>query len=220
MVTGAGRVESVNVAVVRADPFTRVASGRTGIDKRPVDGPVRLEVAGVEGDTVCDLKHHGGPDQAVYAYSVDDLAFWAGELGQEVGAGGVGENLTLSGVDCSGAVLGERWQVGTAVLQVRSPRIPCRVFAEFRGVPDLVKRFVAALRPGCYLAVERAGSVQVGDRVHVLDHPSHGVTVRDLMAASTGDRSRLPAVLTARGHLGTREREWLDRTVAAAGRGT
>jgi MOSC domain-containing protein YiiM len=130
-----GRVESVNVAVVRTDEFTKVKSGRSGIDKRPVHGPVLLSVHGVAGDTICDTEHHGGPDQAVYAYACEDLAFWSAELGQEVAPGGVGENLTVSDVDCSGAVIGERWQVGEAVLQVRGPRTPCRVFAGFRGVP-------------------------------------------------------------------------------------
>jgi MOSC domain-containing protein YiiM len=143
-----GTVVSVNLAVVRTDAFTRVKSGRSGIDKRPVDHPVLLEVDGVAGDTICDTRNHGGPEQAVYAYSVEDLAFWATELGRPVGPGNVGENLTLTGVDCSHAVVGERWQVGDAVLRVTGPRTPCRVFAGFLDVPDLVKRFFTAGRPG------------------------------------------------------------------------
>lgn len=214
-----GSVVSVNVAVVRTDAWTRVKSGRSGIDKRPVEGPVLLDVSGVAGDTICDVAHHGGPDQAVYAYSLDDLAFWSAELGQRFEPGGVGENLTLSGVDCSTAVVGERWQVGAAVLRVRAPRIPCRVFAGFRGVADLVKRFVAAGRPGSYLSVERAAAVQAGDPVRVLDRPSHGVTVADLMAALTGDRGRLAVIATARGDLAASERNWLDAALGA-GRGS
>lgn len=209
-----GTVTSVNIAVVRDDLVTRAPSGRTGIDKRPVDGAVLLAVDGLQGDTVCDTKYHGGPDQAVYAYAAEDLAFWAAELGQEVLPGGVGENLTVSGVDCTGAVLGERWQVGDAVLQVRSARTPCRVFAGFRAVPDLVKRFVAAGRPGAYLAVERPGLVRAGDAVVLLDRPPHGVTVADLMAASTVSRDRTPEVAVAREHMGSRDRAWLDRTLA------
>ncbi len=196
--TGVGRVVAVNVAVVRTDPWTRVKSGRSGIDKRPADGPVALLSSGVDGDTICDTQHHGGPDQAVYAYSCADLAFWATELGQRMDPGGVGENLTVDGVDCSGAVVGERWQVGDAVLRVRGPRIPCRVFAGFRGVPDLIKRFIEAGRPGCYLAVQRSAQVQAGDPVRVLDRPAHGVTVADVMAAMTGDRDRVPLVAAAR----------------------
>jgi len=164
-----GRVVSVNLAVVRTDPFTRVKSGRSGIDKRPAGHPVRLEVGGVDGDTICDTKYHGGPEQAVYAYAVEDLDFWTAELDRTVTdpattrpprapreaaaprrimPGNVGENLTLAGIDCSHAVVGERWQVGDAVLRVTGPRTPCRVFSGFLDVPDLIKRFFAAGRPG------------------------------------------------------------------------
>lgn len=208
-----GHVVAVNVAVVRTDSWTKVKSGRSGIDKRPADGPVRLLSYGVDGDTICDTANHGGPDQAVYAYSCEDLAFWAAELGQRMDPGGVGENLTLSAVDCSAAVVGERWQVGQAVLQVRGPRIPCRVFAGFRDVPDLIKRFIRAGRPGSYLAVERAATVRAGDPVRVLDRPSHGVTVADVMAAMTVDRDRVTRVAAAREHLGARGQDWLDRTL-------
>lgn len=210
---GAGRVESVNTAVARPDPWTRVESGLSGIDKRPVDGPVRLEVDGVVGDAVCDTTYHGGPDQAVYAYAAEDLAFWSAELGQEAGPGGVGENLTLSGVDCTHAVVGERWAVGGAVLVVRSARTPCRVFAGFRGVPDLVRRFAAAGRPGCYLSVEQPGAVRAGDVLRVLSRPAHGVTVADVAAALT-DRGLVDRVALARDDLGVRARQRLDRVLA------
>jgi MOSC domain-containing protein YiiM len=209
-----GRVVAVNVAVLRTDPWTQVKSGRSGIDKRAVDGPVALLSYGVDGDTICDTEHHGGPDQAVYAYAVEDLAFWSAELGQRMAPGGVGENLTLGGVDCSGAVVGERWRIGgDAVLRVRGPRTPCQVFAGFRGVPDLIKRFIAAGRPGCYLSVERTGQVRAGDRVQVLDRPEHGVTVADVMAAMTVDRARVRSVAAARGDLGARGQDWLDRAL-------
>jgi MOSC domain-containing protein YiiM len=213
-----GRVVSVNLAVVRTDPFTRVKSGRSGIDKRPAAGPVRLEVDGVAGDTICDTANHGGPEQAVYAYAVDDLAFWAAELGRALQPGNVGENLTLRGVDCSHAVVGERWRVGDAVLRVTGPRTPCRVFAGFLDVPDLIKRFFAAGRPGDYLAVEHPAAVSAGDAVTVLDRPSHGVTVADLLAATAGRRELLPHVAGAHDDLGPRGREWLDAVLAVTRR--
>jgi MOSC domain-containing protein YiiM len=216
-IAGRGRVESVNVAVVRDDLPAR--AGATGIDKRPVDGPVWLRPTGVDGDTIVTLADHGGPDQAVYAYSTDDLEFWTRELGRPVRPGNVGENLTLSGIDVSGAVLGERWQVGDAVLRVRAVRTPCRTFAAFLDVPDLIARFIAAGRPGAYLAVERAAQVSAGDPVRVLDRPAHGVTVADLMAAKTTDRERVALVATARADLGERPRRWLERTLAARERG-
>jgi MOSC domain-containing protein YiiM len=100
------------------------------------------------------------------------------------------------------------------VLQVRSVRRPCRTFAGFRGVPDLVKRFIAVGRPGAYLAVERPAPVQAGDPVTVLDRPDHGVTVADLMVASTVARERAPEMAAAREYLGARDLAWLDRTLA------
>lgn len=217
MQSSAGRIESVNLAVVRDDLPTRV--GATGIDKRPADGPVWLRAGGVAGDAIITVAYHGGPDQAVYAYAAEDLAYWAAELGRPMSPGNVGENLTLSGIDCSGAVLGERWQVGDAVLRVRAVRIPCRTFSAFLEVPDLIARFIAAGRPGAYLAVERAAQVRAGDPVVVLDRPVHGVTVADLMAAMTVDRDRIELVATARADLGERPRQWLDRMLAARERG-
>jgi MOSC domain-containing protein YiiM len=212
----AGTIVSVNLAVVRTDAFTRVKSGRSGIDKRPASEPVRLEVDGVVGDTVCDARNHGGPEQAVYAYAIEDVDFWAAELERPLGPGNIGENLTLAGVDCSGAVVGERWQVGDAVLRVTGPRTPCRVFAGFLDVPDLVKRFFAAGRPGAYLAVERAAAVSAGDAVTVLDRPDHGVTTADLMAAVAGRRDLLARIAEVRSDLGPRGRAWLDGVLAGS----
>jgi MOSC domain-containing protein YiiM len=205
-----GRVVSVNLAVVRTDAFTRVKSGRSGIDKRPADGPVWLAADGVVGDTICDTDNHGGPGQAVYAYASEDLDFWTDQLQRAVEPGNVGENLTLSGIDCSHAVVGERWQVGDAVLRVTGPRIPCRVFAGFLDVPDLVKRFIAAGRPGAYLSVERPAAVSAGDPVTVSDRPGHGATTAEVMAATAGRRELLPRIVEARDDLGPRGRAWLD----------
>lgn len=207
----AGQVLSVNRATqARTDAWTRAKSGRSGIDKRPADGPLWLRRDGVEGDTICDTKHHGGPDQAVYAYAAEDLAFWSAELGRPLAPGNVGENLTLSGVDCSGAVVGERWRVGAAVLRVTAPRVPCRVFAGFLDVPDLVGRFFDAGRPGTYLSVVAPAAVVAGDAVTVLHRPAHGVTVAELLAVRAGRRELLDKVATARDDLGADARGWLD----------
>ena len=155
----------------------------------------------------------------MYAYAVDDLAFWATELGRPTLPGNVGENLTLSGVDCSRAVVGERWQVGQAVLRVTGPRTPCRVFVGFLEVPDLIKRFFAAGRPGAYLAVERPAEVSAGDAVTVRDRPAHGVTVADLFAAAAGRRDLTPRIAAARAYLGPRGQNWLDTVMRASGVG-
>jgi MOSC domain-containing protein YiiM len=118
-------VVSVNLARVRV-PGWKQAVRRTGIDKRPVAHRVRFANLHVEGDAVCDVEHHGGYDQAGYAYATEDAAWWARELDRVVEPGQFGENLTTEGLDQTGAVIGERWAIGSAVLQVSSPRIPCR----------------------------------------------------------------------------------------------
>ena len=197
---------AVNLAQVR-DVFvgrTESRAGkpeRTGIDKRPVPGPVRLERLGVVGDRVLDTKHHGGVDQAVYAYADEDRAWWQskldGELSFELAPGSFGENLTTSGVDVTGAVVGERWHIGTAVLEVCVPRIPCNTFAAFWDVAQLVKRFTEAGRPGAYLRVLVEGEVSPGDRIEVRDRPSHGLTIGETFRALTGDRSLTARLLSA-----------------------
>lgn len=188
-----GHVESVNRAVVRTGEWTG-RQGRTGIDKRPVSEPLVLDgpgidgpgvdgnSSGVAGDTVADTDNHGGPDQAVYAFDVEDLHFWSSELEVELTAGAAGENLTLRDCDASRAVIGQRWRVGSSVLRVTAPRIPCRVFAGFWDVGDLIKRFTAVGRTGAYLAVEQRGEIRAGDEVEIAHTPEHGVTVGDFFA--------------------------------------
>jgi len=111
--------------------------------------------------------------------------------------GAFGENLTLAGVDITGAVIGERWSIGSVVLEVCSPRQPCRTFAGFWGVPDLIKRFTVAGRTGAYLRVLQTGSLAAGDRVEIVHRPAHGLTVGDSFRAITGDVTLLPRLLEA-----------------------
>ena len=118
--------------------------GVTAIDKRPVEGPVKVHKLGVRGDVQASRLDHGGEDQAVYAYSQADADFWAGALGRELPPGIFGENLRVSGIDATGAVIGERWKIGLDVeLEVTSPRVPCAAFQRRMGEPQWVKRFTA-----------------------------------------------------------------------------
>jgi MOSC domain-containing protein YiiM len=171
--------------------------GVTGIDKRPVDGPVRLAPLGVDGDHVVDTSVHGGIDQAVYAYAAEDGAWWAAELAREVHPGNFGENLTTMGIDLNEAIIGERWAVGSAVVEVSRPRIPCTVFAGFWDVPDLIKRFTARAHPGTYLRVLTAGAVAAGDRIEVIHRPEHGVSIGVVFRALTLEPALLPHLLDA-----------------------
>lgn len=151
--------------------------GVTAIDKRAVDGPVELGELGLAGDRVCDHRHHGGPEQAVYAYADEDADWWADELEREITPGLFGENLRTTGVDVTGAEIGERWRVGGVLLQVTAPRIPCQTFARRMGVPQWVKRFSGHGAPGAYLAVIEPGPLTAGDVITVESRPGHGVTI-------------------------------------------
>ncbi|MBQ0926146.1 MOSC domain-containing protein [Saccharopolyspora endophytica] len=183
-------VSSVNLAVVRSGEWAG-RLGKSGIDKRPADAPVLFTETGVQGDAVCDTKHHGAWYQAAYAFDGEELAHWSAELGKELVPGNAGENLTLTGVDSTSALIGERWAIGGAVLRVTGPRQPCRVFAGFWDVPGLVKKFTQHGRTGVYLAVEQAGEISAGDEVRVLSKPDHGVQVAELFALTTHGRADL-----------------------------
>jgi MOSC domain-containing protein YiiM len=191
-----GQVVSVNLAVVRSDPWAGDV-GRTGIDKRPTPGRVWAGPRGLAGDQVLDLRRHGGVDQAIYAYAREDAEFWAAKLGRAIEPGNFGENLTLAGVDVTNAVIGERWQVGGAVLEVTRPRTPCRVFAGFWDVPDLIVRFTDHGVPGAYLRVITEGDIGAGDNVEIVRRPEHGVTISTVFRAITTEPELLPRLLDA-----------------------
>ena len=129
------RIGSVNIGQPRLNPWKTVKL--TGIDKRPVDGPVMVTrprakgmgMVGLAGDRVYDVRNHGGPDQAVYAYAREDLDFWEAELGRPLPNGVFGENLTTEGIDVNEALIGERWKIGPdLILETSAPRIPCGTF--------------------------------------------------------------------------------------------
>lgn len=185
-------MESVNVGPVVEVPWGSLK--RSGIDKRPVTGAVRVDTLGLFGDAIADLQHHGGHDQAVYAYAAEDLQDWAVELGRELRPGQFGENLTTRGIDVTGARLGERWQVGSALLEVCAVRIPCSVFQGFLDERRWVRRFTERGVPGAYLRVVEEGEVAVGDAIDVVEQRSHDVTVGFAFRALTTQRELLPAL--------------------------
>lgn len=167
----------------------------TAIDKRPVPGRVLARTLGLHGDRQYDTRHHGGPDQAIYAYAREDATHWERELDRTLAPGAFGENLTTLGVDVTGAVIGEQWAVGSAVLEVSCPRIPCATFQGFWGVPQLVKRFTEHGAPGAYLRVRTEGELGEGDEVRIVHRPEHGVTLGEMFRALTGDHELLPRLL-------------------------
>ncbi|MFJ9813940.1 MOSC domain-containing protein [Streptomyces sp. NPDC101151] len=196
----------VNLGHRRPVPYTDQPEGVTGIDKRPADGPVRVAApgpkgvgaSGVAGDAVCDLRHHGGDDQAVYAFAREDLDDWERELGRSLANGCFGENLTTEGLDVSGALIGERWRIGSeVVLEVTAGRIPCRTFQGHLDERGWVKRFTRKGATGAYLRVIEPGEIRAGDPIEIVHRPEHDVTVAMQFRAVTTERELLPRLLAA-----------------------
>jgi MOSC domain-containing protein YiiM len=161
-------------------------------------GPKGTGEVGLSGDRVFDVKHHGGTDQAVYAYAREDLDFWAAEIGRPLGNGVFGENLTTEGVDVSGALIGERWRVGSdVVLEVSCPRIPCGTFQGWLAQEGWIRRFTEAARPGAYLRVIEPGEIRAGDPMVIEHRPGHDVTVGLTFRAFTLEPELLPLLVAA-----------------------
>ncbi|MGW2746818.1 MOSC domain-containing protein [Streptomyces sp. NPDC001450] len=197
---------SVNLGSPKPVPYTDQAEGVTGIDKQPTDGPVRVAApgpkgvggSGLAGDAVCELRHHGGYDQAVYAFAREDLDDWERELDRPLANGCFGENLTTQGLDVSGALVGERWRIGSeVVLEVTSGRIPCRTFQGHLGERGWVKRFTQKGVTGAYLRVIEPGEILAGDPIEIVRRPDHGVTAAMQFRAVTTERELLPQLLVA-----------------------
>jgi MOSC domain-containing protein YiiM len=209
------RVISVNRGR-EADLVVGGKPARSAINKRPVPGEVPVGLLGLDGDEVADKENHGGSDQAVYAYAREDLDWWVERLGYELPNGIFGENLTTSGLDVTGALIGETWRVGGVVVQVTSPRIPCVTFQSWLDEPHWVKRFAAAGRPGAYLRVLTAGLVRAGDDAEVLSKPASRVTVAESMRAFYGDRAIMQRLLDVEGR-GLKWDEIAEQVLARTG---
>ncbi|MER6944900.1 MOSC domain-containing protein [Nonomuraea sp. NPDC000554] len=208
------RIISVNVGTA-VDAEWAGKLGRTAINKTPVTHRVEVRANGLAGDERADLANHGAPGHAVYAYAREDYDWWERELGREVLDGRFGENLTASGLDVNGALLGERWRIGTALLEVSGPRVPCVVFRNWMDEPGWVNRFTRAGRPGAYLKVVETGELGVGDEVEIVSRPEGSVTVAQSFLAFHGDKELMRRVVALPG----RESFWDEaaRRVLGAG---
>lgn len=183
------------------------SEGKTGIDKRSVSGAVVFAQERVANDVIVDTQSHGGFDQAVYAYAREDADWWESEIGTSIDNGRFGENLTTLGIDVNAAVVGEQWEIGSVILEVSQPRIPCRVFAGFWKRPNLIKEFMAAGRPGTYLRIIQEGEITAGDSIKVIKVPDHGVTIADIYAAKNGERSKVREIAQVK-ELSMKYQEW------------
>jgi len=210
---GGAKLVSVNVGM----PRTVEHDGRTvttAIWKRPVTGRVEVRAVNLDGDGQADRSVHGGVDKAVYAYAQEDYEWWGVELGTEaLEPGTFGENMTVVGIDLNATEVGERWRVGTALLEVSEPRFPCFRLGIRMGDARLLKRFAAARRPGTYLRILDEGDLGAGDLIEVVDRPGHGVTIGLFAEAFLGDRGLLDELLAADA-LSETWRAWIDERSA------
>ena len=183
----AGKVLSVNVGTPREFLF-HGRTARSAIWKTPAVGRVAARGVNLAGDDQADRGAHGGPDKAVYAYAVEDARWWEEKIGRPFAHGEFGENLTTEGIEVNDAVIGERWEVGTTVLEVAEPRIPCWRLGVRMDDDQFPRRFTEALRPGAYLRIVTEGDVGAGDAIRRIHRPSLDLTVRDIFRIYTRDR--------------------------------
>jgi MOSC domain-containing protein YiiM len=192
------RVVSVNVGRPRQIAVRRSGEPvRSAIGKVPVEGRVRVEGVNIAGDDQADRSVHGGPDKAVYAYAAEDTAWWAARLHRDLGPGAFGENLTVEGVGVSGAVIGERWRIGSVELEVCQPRLPCFKLGLRFGNPQMVQAFALARKPGAYFRIMREGELGAGDGIEILERPDHDITVALVSWAILGEPALRPRALAA-----------------------
>ncbi|WP_309573179.1 MOSC domain-containing protein [Deinococcus sp.] len=214
-------------AVLVAQPATVTVgkkSIKTGIRKEPQANRIAVSAAGLGGDHVLNVRHHGGPDQAVYVYTQPDLDAWTEALGDALEPGTFGENLVLDGLESAALRIGDRLDIqppdGTPgpLLEVTAPRIPCATLAANVGDPQFVKRFAQMRRPGAYLRVLREGTVGAGDTVTLMPALTGGPTVSDVFELwydRAPSRELLTSVLTA--PLALRYRQEIEDRLAALG---
>ena len=195
MSTSEGRIVSVNVGRPREFDFNGHPA-RSAIWKAPVTGRVIARGVNLEGDDQADRRAHGGPDKAVYAYALEDVRWWEQEIGRAFSYGEFGENLTMEGIDANNAVIGERWEIGTALLEVSQPRIPCWRLGVRMNDPLFPRRFADAMRPGAYLRIVREGDVGEGDQIRIVKRPHHDLKVVDVFRIYFRDRDGAGTLLT------------------------
>lgn len=178
---------SVNVGLPREATW-RDKPLRTGIFKRPVEGPVAARGHQLAGDGQADLSVHGGPDKAIYGYPSEHYPYWLAELG--VGSltwGAFGENLTTEGLLETAVAIGDRFRVGSVVLEASQPRIPCQKLALRHERPDLPKRFLQSGRSGFYFRIVEEGALQAGDEIVCTHREPERLTVAEVQSLARGD---------------------------------
>src|SRR5262252_2615413 len=209
MTTPVGKVLSVNVGGVREFEYNG-RPAKSAIWKSPAVGRIAARGVNLAGDDQADRQAHGGPDKALYAYAVEDARWWEREIGRALAHGEFGENLTTEGVEVNGALVGERWQIGSTVLEVSEPRIPCWRLGVRMNDKLFPRRFSEALRPGALLRILVEGEVGAGDEIQVIKRPDHDLTVRDVLRIYAFDRQEVGRLLAIPG-MSESWRSWAEQ---------
>lgn len=184
----------------RAVDYTRPGS-RSAIDKRAVEGPVRIGPEGLAGDEQGDRRVHGGPDKAIHHYPRDHYASWRGEVGAHAllqAAGAFGENISTAGITEADVCLGDRLRLGSALVEVSQARQPCWKLSDRFGIADMARRVQDSGRSGWYYRVLETGTVQAGDTLVLVDrpHPDWPLPrLSELLYRRTLDRDELQGAL-------------------------
>jgi len=193
------RLISVNIGTARPLVGGK-PSGVSGIFKEPVAGRTFIGVLGFANDAICDKRHHGGPDQAIYVYGQPDYDWWAEQLLFPLSPGTFGENLTIADLESGQLAIGDRLHIADAVLEVTAPRIPCVTLARRMDDKQFLEKFRAAQRPGVYCRVIQEGAVAAGDAVRLETYAGDRVNVIDVFDeffASPHDEARVRRHLAA-----------------------
>jgi len=204
-----GKVLSVNVGLPREFTYNG-RPARSAIWKSPVAGRVAARGVNLAGDDQADRRAHGGADKAVYAYAVEDLRWWTQKIGRPLEYAELGENLTTEGIDVNGALVGERWAIGTTVLEISEPRVPCWRLGVRMNDKLFPRHFTEALRPGAYLRILVEGDVGAGDEIQVLERPNHELTVREVLRIYAFDRQDVGRLLVIPG-MSESWRRWAEQ---------
>ncbi len=206
-----GNVISINVGLPKDFEY-KGRRAKSAIWKNPVDSKVYARGINLEGDLQADLDAHGGYDKAVYAYASEDLSWWEQEIGRIVEPGKLGENLTLRGILVNDALIGERWKVGEAVLEVSEPRIPCWRLGVRMNDKTFPRKFTKALRPGAYLRIIEEGGLERGDSVEILEKPNHKLSIRDVFKIYTQTHENANKILEV-SKISDAWKRWADETI-------
>ncbi len=188
------KILSVNVGTAREFEYNN-RPAKSAIWKSPVAGRIAARGVNLEGDDQADRKAHGGFDKAMYAYAIEDIQWWEQILGRSLVYGEFGENLTTQGIEVNDALVGERWEIGSTVLEISEPRIPCWRLGVRMDDKTFPRRFTEEMRPGPYLRIIVEGDVGAGDEIRVVEKPHHDLTVRDVFRIYTRDRDEVERLL-------------------------